>query len=391
MTIKNYNSIGNNKAETPQAEVSPRNYPCLPAGRQEPRGILKYLVLLMIILVTLGITTWAYFVFDGYIRPFFNHQETSPVVSETNKNQNSSQNLNQNQNQNLNLSKNANLNNNVNTAKGTQSSTEIPANEEDYDADGLTNIDEFLTYGTDPAKWDTDGDYYSDKEELDSGNNPQVKAETEAVADWNNYSSTELGISFRYPKDWSEPTSQESDQKYILALQKEANDPYSHFMSFVGYPQNYQTNEQEAFAYNGLALEDYCPDLLTYTKQGDVCRIIWANQNITQAVQKNYFFWDHGSIGLNSAVVFPNQQTEKYLGIVITFFLSDLNQRITAIYNQATEEATEGLTSNDPKMDIVYIETSQQSRNIINYQNLTQADSAKLNIVLRILQMVKFL
>lgn len=44
--------------------------------------------------------------------------------------------------------------------------------ERDADNDGITNIDEFTKYKTNPLKADTDGDGYSDKEEIDSGYDP---------------------------------------------------------------------------------------------------------------------------------------------------------------------------------------------------------------------------
>ena len=43
--------------------------------------------------------------------------------------------------------------------------------EEDPDADGLNNYEEFLS-GTDPRKEDTDGDGYSDGTEVNEGTNP---------------------------------------------------------------------------------------------------------------------------------------------------------------------------------------------------------------------------
>lgn len=43
--------------------------------------------------------------------------------------------------------------------------------EDDPDRDGLTNLDEYK-YNTNPTKWDTDGDGYSDKEEIDKGTDP---------------------------------------------------------------------------------------------------------------------------------------------------------------------------------------------------------------------------
>jgi len=45
----------------------------------------------------------------------------------------------------------------------------------DDDGDGLKNIDEIMTYKTNPLKADTDGDGYADKEEIDSGHDPLSK------------------------------------------------------------------------------------------------------------------------------------------------------------------------------------------------------------------------
>lgn len=42
----------------------------------------------------------------------------------------------------------------------------------DSDSDGLTDYDEYKVYETDPAKPDTDGDSYTDGEEIKSGYNP---------------------------------------------------------------------------------------------------------------------------------------------------------------------------------------------------------------------------
>jgi len=43
--------------------------------------------------------------------------------------------------------------------------------DDDPDKDGLSNLDEY-TYNTNPTKKDTDGDGYSDKEEIDNGSDP---------------------------------------------------------------------------------------------------------------------------------------------------------------------------------------------------------------------------
>jgi len=42
----------------------------------------------------------------------------------------------------------------------------------DADNDGLSNLDEINIYGTDPLKFDTDGDSYGDGQEVAFGSNP---------------------------------------------------------------------------------------------------------------------------------------------------------------------------------------------------------------------------
>ena len=42
----------------------------------------------------------------------------------------------------------------------------------DFDDDGLFNADEIDIYGTDPTKFDTDGDLFSDGGEVVSGRDP---------------------------------------------------------------------------------------------------------------------------------------------------------------------------------------------------------------------------
>ncbi|MFA6474648.1 MAG: hypothetical protein WCV88_00420 [Patescibacteria group bacterium] len=58
-----------------------------------------------------------------------------------------------------------------NTNNTNNSNSSIPLQELDTDKDGLRDIDE-KRYGTDPLKADTDGDGFTDKEEIDNGYNP---------------------------------------------------------------------------------------------------------------------------------------------------------------------------------------------------------------------------
>ena len=48
-----------------------------------------------------------------------------------------------------------------------------PGGPVDYDGDGLTDADEVDLYGTDPYRWDTDGDGYGDGEELRACTSPR--------------------------------------------------------------------------------------------------------------------------------------------------------------------------------------------------------------------------
>ena len=50
--------------------------------------------------------------------------------------------------------------------------------QQDSDSDGLTDYDELYLYGTSPYLTDTDSDGYSDKMEVDSGNNPNCAPDT---------------------------------------------------------------------------------------------------------------------------------------------------------------------------------------------------------------------
>lgn len=47
----------------------------------------------------------------------------------------------------------------------------------DSDGDGIPDIKEIEVYGTDPFKFDTDSDGYSDKQEIDAGYDPLTPAQ----------------------------------------------------------------------------------------------------------------------------------------------------------------------------------------------------------------------
>lgn len=54
--------------------------------------------------------------------------------------------------------------------------TQSPDSGDDYDGDGLTNYQEYLN-GTDPFKWDSDGDGIGDGDEVNDGRNPVMNDE----------------------------------------------------------------------------------------------------------------------------------------------------------------------------------------------------------------------
>ena len=60
---------------------------------------------------------------------------------------------------------------------GAVEPTPVITEETDSDNDGLTDIEEYKVYGTDPKKADTDGDGYSDGDEIKNGYNPLGEGE----------------------------------------------------------------------------------------------------------------------------------------------------------------------------------------------------------------------
>lgn len=91
-----------------------------------------------------------------------------------------------------------------------------PTQATDDDQDGLSNVEE-TALGTDLKKADSDGDGYSDLEELNNGYNPTGPGKLAADSKLTTYLNTTFSLSFLYPSAWDKSVASTDDSIILTA------------------------------------------------------------------------------------------------------------------------------------------------------------------------------
>ncbi len=353
----------------------------------------KIFTAVLIILILGAIMAAGVFIYWEEISARLFPAEEEPVI-EVNENVNTT--TNENGNVNIAVNQNANQNLNVNLSVSTVDEAEIQPDEGDYDADGIKNVDEYLTYGTDPGQWDTDGDFYSDGEEVVGGFDPLAKVDPSAIEGWKKFVSDQLGISMQSPATWPEPVFDSADytddtsgymsgKKYELVFRQKFDEPETYIMSIVGFTGDYQGFKD--FSYNGAVPKEYCPQEMDYDSQGTVCRYFPVSENISLAVMKNEASRDEcGGVAISTVFVWPVPDSYQipYDGLAIFISLTDVNQSIIDVFSEESPMCD----VDEPKM--TYNQALQQSKNVMLLESLSDRDKDKLNTAIRILKTIEY-
>lgn len=165
------------------------------------------------------------------------------------------------------------------------------------------------------------------------------------TTNWKSYSSTELGLSFKYPEVWGEPYTHLED----YSDQKQLNNPYfaGRFYSVcfsegkycvVGYSADYKTYESAVDGYyigDERSLDSAETDVVRDNKKSTIYFIQKATVAGVKTRTKTLFYYlsEASGVGVRSQT-YLNSKITDYPGILISTYYKDLSESLNILYDK---------------------------------------------------------
>jgi len=207
------------------------------------------------------------------------------------------------------------------------------------------------------------------------------------TSDWKTYRNEEIGIEFKYPKEFEYSVEDVDNQisgagvfsgeRITVTFRSDQNKNKIHF---TAYTSDYKAFMEHPFTGNtDINLE--CLNILSYNEEGDVCKIIEVAGEKT--VFANEFEGYECSPFLESKVFFTNKSNSVYKGLEFRTLLTDVNEAITRDKKEYCID--------EKQWQEVLSEAVSQSKNIMENKNLSTQDRNTFIIFDQIFSTFRFL
>jgi len=170
------------------------------------------------------------------------------------------------------------------------------------------------------------------------------------TSNWKSYSSKELGLAFKYPKEWGEPKIAQEDY-----AKENLNNPYfagkNYSVCFedgkycaIGFSADYKVYESAAGSYyvgDQKILDAAETDVAKDAKTSSISFVRKAEVAGVKTSTKTYFYYlsEAAGVGVSSLTFLNGKAT--YPGIVVSTHYQELSDSLQGLYDQKGVDSTE--------------------------------------------------